>query len=449
MTSLLDTKIPIARNRLEGITATRSEIESEILRLLGIRPMTPTELASKFNQTREAFSRNYLYPMRDAKKISKVDGSNYFKLPKQKSNTLTIKENLKSQYEIFQTELFKNWIKHNHSKREPIRHVRFAKLCLGLVNPKFQIHPDNITKENWKEIIPNMVDALLEIAEYQIVNNEPDYNNRQTIRHALIYGLGITIPEEIGTQLRISGTKPKPKISDLHITEEQITNAKILLKKKNVDPIWFLKFGVKTWTFMRPSTLYLIELKNMEFLNQTIEFVLGKDDKKITNEKVIEYAKFRGEKILSFTRRICHMKVFENKTNADYDKYILDFEFVEPLEKFYRKRLSQKKKYLFWEDNNTKFVFETYDTVVYPKVAKDNDFFKNLFLKIGFNASDFGMCFRANYGFRHFGIQMWLIYTDYDYDLVSEMSHEDTTTLKKWYGKRTQENFQNKITSVV
>ena len=104
---------------------------------------------------------------------------------------------------------------------------------------------------------------------------------------------------------------------------------------------------------------------------------------------------------------------------------------------------------MFWDDNSTKFVFETYDSIVSKEVTKDNDFFKNILLKIGFNASDFGICFRANYGFRHFGIQMWLIYTDYDFDLVSEMSHEDTATLKKWYGKRTQENFQNKITSVV
>ena len=449
MDSVLDTQIPTTHSRLDGVITSKLDIDNEILKLLQKKPHTPSQLADHFHQTREAFSRNYLYRLRNENKIIKVEGSNYFQLKKDRNTSISIKKALQEQYAVFQTDLLKNWAKNNHSKKEEKRRVRFANICMGFVNPKFKIHPDNITKENWKQIIPNMVDALLEVAEYKILNNEPDYNNRQTVRHALIYGLEINIPEEVGIQLRLSGKKPKPKISDLHITEEQIRDAKILLKQKNVDPIWFLKFGVKTWTFIRPSTVYLIELKNMEFLNQTIEYVLGNDSKKITNEKVIEYAKFRGEKILSFTRRICHIKVYENKTDADYDKYILDFEFVEPLEKLYRKRLSQNKKYLFWDDNSTKFVFETYDSILKYTVEKDNNFFKSILLKIGFNASDFGICFRANYGFRHFGIQMWLIYTDYDYDLVSEMSHEDTATLKKWYGKRTQENFQNKITSVV
>lgn len=449
MASVLDRKIPTSQNRFEGVKVSREDTEIEILRLLAIRPMTPTELSSKFNQTREAFSRNYLYGLRDAKKIVKVDGSNYFKIPKSNSNTATIKEDLKSKYEIFQTKLYKNWFQNNHSKKESVRHVRFAKLCLGILNPKFQIHPDNITIDNWKEVIPKMVDALLEVANYKITNNEPEYNSRQAIRHALEYGLGITIPKELGIQLRISGTKPKAKNADLHITEEQTAECKILLSKRNVDPSWFLKFGVKTWTFVRPSTIYLIELKNMEFLTQTVEFVLGKDGKKLTDSKVIDYAKFKGEKIQSFDRRICHITVYENKTDTDYDKYILDFDFVEPLEKLFKKRMSQKKKYLFWEDNNTKFIFETYDYVVRKEVSKDNEFYKILLSKVGFKKEDFGFYFRANYGFRHFGIQMWLISTDYNYDLVSEMSHEDTATLKKWYGKRTQEHFQNKIQSVV
>lgn len=44
---------------------------------------------------------------------------------------------------------------------------------------------------------------------------------------------------------------------------------------------------------------------------------------------------------------------------------------------------------------------------------------------------------------------MWLIATDYNYNLVAEMSHEGTETLKKWYGKRTQKDFQRKIKGVI
>jgi hypothetical protein len=112
-------------------------------------------------------------------------------------------------------------------------------------------------------------------------------------------------------------------------------------------------------------------------------------------------------------------------------------------------RKSQRKKYLFWEYNNTKFTFENYDTIVKVEVGKDNKFFKKILTNIGFKKSDFGLYFRANYGFRHFGLQMWLLATDYNYDLVGEMSHEDTATLKKWYGKRTKEDFQRKIKGVV
>jgi len=289
-----------------------------------------------------------------------------------------------------------------------------------------------------------MVDCLLEVANYEIVNNETNWSNRQAIRHAIKYGLGIEISEDEGIELRISGEKPKEKSSDLHITPEQITEAKKILLKNYSDED-FLKFGVKTWTFVRPSTIYLIELKNMEFLDQVVEYVEGTDSQKITNQHVIEYAKAKGDKIYSYVRRICHIEVHENKTHGNFDKYILDPEFVEPLEKFYNVRVSQRKKYLFWEDNSTVFEFKTYDTIVKSQVSRDNKFFKKILGMIGFQKSDFGVYFRANYGFRHFGLQMWLIDTDYNYELVSEMSHDDVATLKKWYGKRTQKNFQNKI----
>lgn len=386
--------------------------------------------------------------MRQSGLVEKVDGSNYYQLPKQKNNSKSIKEAIRSSYEIFQTELFVNWKKKNHSKNEEDKRTRFANICMGFTNKNFSIHPDNINKENWKEVVINMVNAVLKVATYELTNNEPNWSSRQAIRHAIKYGLGIEISETEGIELRISGTKPTPKIADLHITPEQIILAKELLKKKS-DVEWFLKFGVKTWTFVRPSTIYLIELAHMEFLDQVVEYVEGKDGKKITDSKVVEYAKFKGDTVFSYARRICHIDVHENKTDSDFDKYILDPDFVEPLEKFYNIRKSQRKKYLFQEDNDTKFTFETYDTIVRQEVGKDNKFFKKILVAIGFVKSDFGLYFRANYGFRHFGLQMWLLATDYNYDLVAEMSHEDTTTLKKWYGKRTKEDFQRKIKGVM
>lgn len=444
MDSLLTRQIPKFHQRKDGVSATRQEIEDEILFLLK-KPKTPSELAKYFNQTRESFSRSYIYPLRDRNLIEKVSGYNFFQLTKLKNTSDSIRKELRSDSEIFKTELFKDWLRKNHAKAEFKHQTRFGRICLGLVTENFKIHPDAINKENWQEIVTNIVDELLKVADYEIVNNEPNWNNRQAIRHAIIYGLGIKISEEEGIQLRISGKKDEPKVSDLHITPEQIEDAKKLLKKT---PLEFLKFGVKTWTFARPSTIYLIELDNIEFLNQTVEFVKTKDDEKLTDEKVIEYAKFRGDKIYSYERRICHIKLFEYKTSTNFDKYILDPDFVQPLEKFCNIRNSQKKKYLFWDDNKTKFDFLNYTKILYRTVFKDNEFFKVILEKIGFQKSDFGKYFKANYGFRHFGIQMWLISTDYNYDLVSEMSHKDTATLKNWYGKRTQKDFQRKIKSV-
>lgn len=447
MTSVLKAQIPTTKSRLDGLITSRESILDEILRLLAKKPYTPSQLADNFNLSREWFSKNYLYLLRDSNKIEKIDGSNYFQLVKQKNSITTIRKALESESEIFQTGLFQAWLKRNHSKKEHVKQTRFARIVLGEVNPKFVIHPDNITKENWKEIVTNMVDCILEVATYEIVNGEPNWSNRQAIRHAIKYGLGIEISEDEGIELRISGRKQDPATSDLHITPEQISEAKKILKQK-YKIVDFVKFGVKTWTFVRPSTIYLIELENMEFYDEKVEYV-EVEEKKITDANVVSYAKIRGDKINYFERRVCHLEVLENKTSTDYHKYILDPEFVEPLEKFYNIRKSQRKKYLFWEDNNTKFEFLTYDAIVHNAVDKDNTLYKRIFKAIGFQKSDFGKSFRANYGFRHFGIQMWLIATDYNYDLVSEMSHEDTATLKKWYGKRTQKDFQRKIKGIM
>lgn len=450
MESVLNIQIPSTHSRLDGVITTKDTINNQIIALLQQRPHTPTELAEHFHQTRESFSRNYLYPLRNDGIIVKVEGSNYYQLAKQKNNYKTIKKSLESESAIFQTELFKNWVRKNHAKKESAYQKRFATLCLGIKNKNFKIHPDNITRENWREIVRNMVIAMNEVRTYPLSQyGELNYSDRQTIRHGIKYGLGIEISEDEGIELEISGRKDDPKTARLHITPEQIEQGKKLLKKSNVELEWYLKFGVKTWSFVRPSTIYLIELEKMEFFDQVVEYVEGADGEKITDDKVIQYAKFRKDTVYSYTRRVCHFEVHENKNSKDYDKYILDPDFVEPLEKFYNKRVSQRKKYLFWDDNNTKFIFETYNEILKTTVHKDNNYFKKILSNIGFNQSDFGTYFRANYGFRHFGIQMWLIATDYNYDLVAEMSHEDTSTLKKWYGKRTKADFQRRIKSVM
>ena len=430
------------------MSVSKSKKFEQILELLEIQPMTPSNLVPHIGITRENIQKYYLKPLLQQNKIKKVDGSHLYQLIKDNVTKNVILEKLFSKSEIMNTRIFKNWKLNNSSKGEYKKFSTMARLCLGKTNPNFKINPDMITKKNWETVIANMVDAFLEIEKNPL--KEPNWGHRQPLRHLIIYGLNLNISKEKGIALRISGEKPKPKASDLHITKEQIKDAKrILSDKEKYDSIWFIKFGFKAWTFVRPSTVYIILTDDIEFYDRKVEYVEGKDGQRFYNPETIQYAKSEGKKVNWYTHRACTLKAFENKNQTDYRKFIYDEEFVIPLEKYWNQRKSEKKKYLFWDENSTQFIFENYTDVVREKVDKDNKFFKKILAEIGFKKEDFGSYFRANYGFRHFGLQMWLIATNYNYDLVSEMSHDDTATLKKWYGKPTKDHVEKMFSGVV
>ena len=154
--------------------------------------------------------------MRKAGKVVKVQGSNNYQLPKQKNTSNSIRLDKLNKSAIFQTDSFQKWIKKKKNKHAGIPQVRFARICLGLEDPKFKIHPDNITRDNWREIVTSMVDVLLESytnPEY----GEPPYNTRQAIRGFIQESLEINISQVDGENLRISGRKPKEHMADLHI----------------------------------------------------------------------------------------------------------------------------------------------------------------------------------------------------------------------------------------
>ena len=98
MDSVLSTQIPSTHSRLDGVISSKVEIDNEILKLLQQRPHTPTELANRFHQTREAFSRNYLYRLRDAGTIIKVSGSNFYQLKKSKNTSDSIRKAILENY---------------------------------------------------------------------------------------------------------------------------------------------------------------------------------------------------------------------------------------------------------------------------------------------------------------------------------------------------------------
>jgi len=206
--SALNAQIPSTRSRLSGVVTEKLDISNEILQLLKKQAYTPTELANHFHMSREWFSKNYLYPLKDDNKIEKIQGSNYYQLKKDKNTSTSIKKAIRDQYEIFKTELYKNWIKKNHAKVEDKKRIRFANICMGFVNPEFKIHPDNITKENWKSVVTNIVDSMIKVVTYDLSEHgELNYMDRQAIRHAIKYGLGIEISETEGIELKITGRK--------------------------------------------------------------------------------------------------------------------------------------------------------------------------------------------------------------------------------------------------
>ena len=454
--SILTKSIPQNRLNINGKTVSKSKKFEQILELLAIRPMSPSDLTPHVGITRENIQKSYLKPLLEENKIKKVDGTHLYQLAKDNITKTYLLEQLYSKSEIMNTAIFKNWKSNNSAKNEHTFFVTISRLCLGKVNPNFKIHPDMITKDNWEKIIPKMVDAFLKVEKNP--KKEPHWLHRQALRHLIIYGLDVNISEEKGIALRISGEKQKPKSGDLRIEKPQVEQAKLILSdSKKYDPVWLCKFGFKTWTFVRPSTIYIVETDSLEFYDRKVEYVKLEGQRQY-DEHSINFAKtilsLKPElkdtiKIGSYSHRACTLQVFENKNQTDYRKFIYDEDFVIALEKYWKQRKSEKKKYLFWDDNSTEFTFENYDKIVLNQVGKDNIFFKKLLSELGFKKEDFGTYFRANYGFRHFGLQMWLIATNYNYDLVSEMSHDDTATLKKWYGKQSKDHIEKMFRGVV
>jgi hypothetical protein len=461
---VVSASLPKNRLRLDGVRVSKSDYETKIKDLLRVNKsgLTPTELGFELDMDRSSLQRNYLKPMLAKNDIKKVDGTHKYVLAESKVTAIEIKKELYNRSEVFQTEIFKNWSSKITSKKGINEQIMVARLCLGAFNQNFKLNPDIITKDNWKEVIANMRDAILQEQKKPAhPEGRVHFNGRQSLRHMIMWGLGIELAKKDADEIGLGGDKDKPIVADLHIKKEQIDQMKTILKNKKYDPIWFIKAGVKIWSGVRPSSLYLVETDSLEFYDRVVEYVEVNGERSYKQD-ILQFAKNMlivlqpmfpqikdVIKIGAYTHRACAFKAYEHKQKKSYQKFVYDEDFVIPLEKYWKERKFQKKKYLFWQNNDTVFEFKTYEKVVLKKVHKDNEFYKDIFLQIGFTAKDFGKNFRANYGFRHMAIQTWLIATDYDYDAVAEMFHEHVQTLKEWYGKPTKEHVEKQYKSVV
>lgn len=450
MSILRSASVPQTRLNVDGVRVSKQKIQEQILERLKIqKTATPTQLAQSFNMTRENMSRSYLYPLVVEGKVKKVDGTNSYALAE---TTVTgrdqIQQELLQESEFYQCHTIKNWIANNNAKDEIEKVRQFIRICLGLYNPKFKINPDN-----W--IHPTTTLELKVALEQYYGKKLFPWSVRQTVRQFLDKGCGIKLQKSEMDRLGFSGDKGKPQAATLHMTREQYEKCKEILKK---NPWEFVKFGFGFWTFGRPSSKYIVTLDQLEFFDRVVEYVQKQDGTIITDpDRVADYKNFidmnpqLAEKfqIKSRVERACRLELFENKTQKSFPKRIYDQEIVLELEKLVRVRKSQHKKYLFWENNDTEFTFENYDKIVKTRVMMDNKIYSDLFLKVGFTTDSFGGYMRCNYAIRHFGLQFWLMLTDYDFGFVSTMSHDDIATLKRWYGEFAASHLEKKMSGVV
>ncbi|MCJ8305656.1 MAG: hypothetical protein HRU07_01240 [Nitrosopumilus sp.] len=364
--ALVDKVIPQNRTRIGGILTDPANYLAKSLELFKIhQTLKAQHLADEFGLSREHCQRNFIRPLLDSNQIKPVAGSKgFYQLTESQIEKSDMKKELYSESEIFSTELFKNWMRRNRSKDELDKQTRFANICLGVVNPKFKIHPDTINANNWMGIVSNIVDAVLEVTTTKIVNKEPNWSTRQAIRHAVIYGLGIKISKAEGKELRISGDKPKAKNSDLEISKEQTVLFKKESKKQSLKD--FSKDGVKLWTGCRPSSVYIIRTDDLIFYDRTVEFVEVKGER-FFKDGEIKLAKLlstslspevqKNIQFKSYTHRACKIpKLHEYKQDEDFKKYIWDEEFVIGLEKYWKQRKFEKKinlvsrlSHVFWK----------------------------------------------------------------------------------------------------
>jgi len=423
------------------------EYEDYILEvILKHRPSTPKEISNVLAKSTKQIHR-YLKNLKENKKIEKIDGSDKYKI-KSSNHTLDSvkKQRIIENFTEFDTcESIKKWRLNNNSKKIEEKVKWFRQLCFGNVVKDFRINPDFWQKEETTQHVVSLIKLKRGLAN----SEKLPHSHRLAIRNFIIYGLQLTLTKAEGERLGISGEKDKPKLSTLHMKEEQYSQSKQILldEKNNFSLTDYLKFGFRYGTFCRPSSMYLVETDKLVFYDRVIKYI-EINDEKITDKKIIQALSNQFE-IKQYSHRACTLDLYEPKTKTIYTKHIFDEEISIKLEKYCKERKQNGFKYLFWEKNESEFSDANYDTIVISKVKKDNTTFKRLFLLVGFSKEEFGINIRANYAIRHFGVQKWLSVTDYNYGYVSEMGWEDMATLKTWYGKRTAQALQEKVSEII
>jgi hypothetical protein len=422
-----------------------------IINFLKNKPMGATELGYLLGKSREHVSRWLLRKMIAKNLIEKIPNTGKYQVMGHNHTSRSIYFSLLNKHDFYQCGTIKRWMKHaTKTKSGHIDIATFKRLCMGEKTTEFRINPDT-----WlhPETTEECIDILLKL--YGV--GELSQGKRALIRHFLKYGLELNISTEEAKRLGIGGHKDSiGKYATVSFYDEQYNLAKSWMSDNHGLREQIL-FGVRFWTFCRPSTSYTIKLNQLNFYNRDIEYVqtstkqiilayYDKDQRIVVNNNVDLLSKNSLE-IKRKTQRACYIPdLFEFKTKKAYPKYLLDHELVQKLEKYVKIRKNNNFQYLFW-DENLKFDFYNYTKIVNRTMSIDNKIFKEMFAKIKCIGSIFET--RANYALRHVGVQHWLEMTNYDFDLISEMGWEDINTLRQWYGRRSRKNFEMMMAQIM
>ena len=442
------------RLRVNGVRlSSKEEFFSVILELLRDRPMTPTEIGRVLQKSREHLYRAYLKPMLLDGSLEKIPGTQKYQ-PKGFGHDLrSVKFIALTEDEFFQCHTIARWLRHAKKTKNELSAIKsFKRLCMGVWTPKFRINPDTWVHPFTTETCVNL---LLEESGKTKLHSD----KRGIIRHFLKYGLEQSLSSDSLKSLGIGGHKDKIG-AYAHVSFENGQYDKAINWFKHNAKHKLSFFGFRFWTFCRPSMAYTIQLDQLRFYSRVTEYVkinnsscvishvddVGK--RIIINPSLYHVAKQHRLKIRQKKELACFVEDFkEFKTGKTYPKYILDDIISKELKHLVNNRKKQGFRYLFWDNNKTKFTFENYTHLVTMKKIQDNKMFKKMFSEIGCTGNIFQS--RANYAIRHVGVQHWLEMTNHDFDFVTDMGWEDINTLRQWYGRRNRRQFERQLAQVM
>lgn len=441
-----------------------NEVKDRVLAMVKIAPRSTSDLAKLCGfASSKSFYRDYLTKFVELNLVEKLSGSNLWNVKGFKMSQNKLAEVLSSDVEFYNTEVIKNWRDRNTSKYREMQIECFKSICMGTLQRSpslklsnqererilkikldFKINPDTWQHDYDTKRVIKALKAFYE-------TNELDNNRvRMTLRSALLYGMKVILTTAEAEALGISGKTDKATLSTLHMTKPVYNN---ILADTTIDNYHKMLFFFSYATFFRPSTRYVVKCEDIQFYDREVKYVQLRNGHKITRQEDVDNLnEDNPEKypINIFKHRAAMVhKTTEFKTEQIYPKYVWHESFVNDFEKYVNSRIHQGYKYLFWNDNKTEFDKNNYDKIVKRPRSLDNKYFANLFFRNGFKTGDFGKQDDANYALRHFGVQEWLMITNYDYGKIKGLGWEDINTLIKWYGQRPAHIAQKEFAEII